>query len=142
MKNLFRLIITAFLGIILITSSGYSQNYLRINDDIGGSGGGSTSQDNNSDNTALYVVAGLAVVGIIAYVVISKKNKSDGEEKSDTTSNLKQFNGVDLALGIDDFEHELKKIEDKIPVNLILGVRNENAFISDKTYLMGVSVRF
>ena len=33
------------------------------------------ARDNSSDNTALYVVGGLAVVGIIAYVVISKKIK-------------------------------------------------------------------
>ena len=30
----------------------------------------------------------------------------------------------------------------RIPVNLILGIRNDKAFVSDKTYLMGLSVRF
>jgi hypothetical protein len=142
MKNQFRFIITAFVGVMLLISSGYSQNLLRINDEIGGGGSGSASQDNSSDNTALYVIGGLAVAGIIAYVVISKANKKDEEEKSDTSSALQQFTGVDLASGFDEFEHEYKKAQDKIPVNLILGVRNEKAFISDKTYLMGVSVRF
>lgn len=142
MKNQFRFIIAIFLGVILLTSTSYSQSFLRIDDDIGGSGGGTANQSNGSDNTALYVVAGLAVAGIIAYVIISKTNKKDEEEKPDTSSALQQFSGVDLASGFDDFEYEYKKAQDKIPVNLILGVQNEKAFISDKTYLMGVSVRF
>jgi hypothetical protein len=142
MKNQFIFILTVFLGVILVMSSGYSQNLLRIDDEIGGGGGGSTNQDSGSDNTALYVVAGLAVAGIIAYVIISKTKKKDEEEKSDTSSALQQFSGVDLASKYDDFEHEYKKAQETIPVNLILGVRNEKAFVSDKTYLMGVSVRF
>jgi drug/metabolite transporter (DMT)-like permease len=142
MKNQFHFIITIFLGVILLTSTGYSQSFLRIDDDIGGSGGGSTNQTNDSDNTALYVIGGLALAGIIAYVIISKSSKKDEEEKSDTSSALQQFSGADLASGFDDFEHQYKKAKDKIPVNLILGVRNEKVFISDKTYLMGVSVRF
>ena len=142
MKNYFRFIITAFLGVMLLISSGYSQNLLRIDDEIGGGGGGSTNQDGSSDNTAMYVVAGLAVAGIIAYVIISKKNKEAEEEKSDTSSALNQFNNVNLASEFNDFEYEVKKAQDKIPVNLILGIRKEKAFISDKTYLMGVSVRF
>ena len=142
MKNQFLFIIAVFLGIILIMSDGNSQNLLRIDDDIGGGGSGSTNQDGSSDNTALYVVAGLAVAGIIAYVIINKVNKKDEEDKSDTSAAIQQFNGVDLASQSDDFEFEYKKVQDNIPVNLILGVRNEKAFVSDKTYLMGVSVRF
>ena len=143
MKNKIRNTIIVFLGVILLTSAGYSQNLLRINDDIGGGGNGSSNQgDSSSDNTALYVVGGLIVVGIIAYTLISKKNKKNEEDKSDTSSALLQFSGADLASGFDDFEHEYKKVQDKIPVNLILGIRNEKAFVSNKIYLMGVSVRF
>jgi len=68
-------------------------------------------------------------------------NKNNDEEKSDSSS-AHQFSGVDLASGFDDFKWEYEKAQDKISVNLILGVRNEKAFISEKTYLMGVSVRF
>jgi len=138
MKNKIRNTIIVFLGVILLTSAGYSQNLLRIYKDFGGSGS-SDQGDNSSDNTALFVVGGLIVVGIIAYTVIGKKNE---EDKSDTSSALLQFSGADLASGFDDFEHEYKKVQDKIPVNLILGIRNEKAFVSNKTYLMGVSVRF
>ncbi|UCH65228.1 MAG: hypothetical protein JSW63_11585 [Ignavibacterium sp.] len=142
MKSQFRFIIAVFIGIFLLTSSGYSQSFLRIDDDIGGGGGGTTNQSDGSDNTALYVVAGLAVAGIIAYVIINKVNKKDEEEESDTSSAMQKLSGVNLASGFNDLEHEVKKVQDQIPVNLILGVRNEKAFISDKTYLMGVSVRF
>jgi len=143
MKNKLHFITVVFLGVFLLTSTAYSQNLLRINDEIGGGGSGSSNQsDNSSDNTALYVIGGAAVVGIIAYTIISKKNKKDDKEKSDTSSALQQFSGVELAFGFDDFEHEYKKAQEKIPINLILGIRNEKAFVSDKTYLMGVSVRF
>jgi len=73
MKNQFMFIITVFLGVILVMSSGYSQNLLRIDDDIGGGGGGSTNQDSGSDNTALYVVAGLAVAGAAAAYYLYQK---------------------------------------------------------------------
>jgi len=142
MKNQLRFIITVLLGVILLTSTGYTQNLLRIYDEIGGGGSGTSDQSNDSDNTALYVIGGVVVAGIIAYAIISKKNRKDDEEKSDTSSALKQFGSVDLTSGFDDFEHEYKKAQDKIPVNLILGVRNEKTFLSNKTYLMGVSVRF
>jgi hypothetical protein len=142
MKNHLRLIIVALFVIMLLVSTGYSQSLLSIDDKIGGGGSGSSNQSNSADNTALYVVGGLAVVGIIAYVVISKNNKKNEEEKTDTSSALQQFGGVNLASGFDDFEHEYKKIQDRIPVNLILGIRNDKAFVSDKTYLMGLSVRF
>ena len=142
MKTQLRLIMCLFLGAFLLTSTGYSQSLFKIHDDIGGSGGGTSNQSDETDNTALYVIGGLAVVGIITYVVISKNNKKAEEEKSDSSSAFKQFNGVDLTSGFDDFEHEYKKAQDKIPVNLILGIRKEKDFVSDNTYLMGVSVRF
>ena len=142
MKNQIRFIIVLLLGIILLDSNGHSQSILRLEDEIGGGGSTSSSQGNSSDNTALYVVGGLAVVGIIAYVVISKSNKKNEKEKPDTSSALQQFSGSDLASGFNEFEYEYKKVQDKIPVNLILGVRNDRAFVSDKTYLMGVSLRF
>jgi len=142
MKNQLRFLILLLVGIILIAPPEYSQSFLRINDEIRGSGSGNSDQTNNADNTAIYVVGGLAVVGIIAYVVISKSNKKNEEEKPDTSSALQQFNGLNLASGFDDFEHEYKKMQEKIPVNLILGVRNDKAFVTDKTYLLGLSVRF
>jgi hypothetical protein len=134
-------IISISFGILLPTSTAYSQSYLRINDDIGG-GGGTATQNDNSDNTTLYIVGAALVVGVIAYIVISKKMNKEKEIESDTTSALNNFYNYNLGTDLNDYEHTVEKIKDSIPVDLIFGVRNERSFISEKTYLMGVSVRF
>jgi len=134
-------IISLSFGILLPSSTLYSQNNLRIYDEIGGGGSGSGSQSDGSDNTAIYVVGGLFVVGVIAYMVITKNKKKDKEE-ADTSSALNNFNTPDFASEFDDFEHEFAKAKDNFPVDFMIGIRNNKAFSSDKTYLMGVSVRF
>jgi len=140
LKILIIALISLSFGILLPTSTGFSQSYLRIYEDIGG-GGGSGSQSDNSDNTAIYVVGGLIVAGVIAYMVI-KKNKKKDKEEADTSSASNHFNSQEFASEFDDFEHEVAKAKDNFPVDFMIGVRNNKAFISDKTYLMGVSVRF
>ena len=140
LKILIIAIISLSFGILLPSATVYSQNYLRIYEDIGG-GGGSGSQTDNSDNTAIFVVGGLIVVGVIAYMVITKNKKKDKEE-ADTSSTLNNFNTPDFASEFDDFEHEVAKAKDNFPVDFMIGIRNNKAFISDKTYLMGVSIRF
>jgi hypothetical protein len=133
------IIVVAF-GILLPTSTGYSQSYLRINDEIGGGGGGSVPQSDNSDNSAVYIVGGLIVVGVITYLVINKNKKKN--EEADTTSSLNGLNSSDFAVKFNDIEHKIEKAKEDLPVDLFIGVRNNKAFISDKTYLMGVSVKF
>jgi len=132
-------VIAISLGLLLPTSTVYSQNYLRINEEIGAGGGGAGSE-NNSDNTALYVVGGLLVAGVVAYVVITKNKKK--QEEADTSSALNGLNSSGFASEFNDFEHEVAKAKDNFPVDIMVGVRNNKAFNSDKTYLMGVSVRF
>lgn len=134
-------IISLSFGILLPTSTSFSQSYLRIYDEIGGGGNTTTTQSDNSDNTAIYVVGGLIVVGVIAYMVITKNKKKDKEE-ADTSSALNNFNLPDFASEFDDFEHEVAKAKDNFPVDFMIGMRNNKAFVSEKTYLMGVSVRF
>ena len=101
-----------------------------------------TPQSDNSDNTALYIVGAALVVGVVAYVIISKNKKKAKEEESDTTSSLIRFDDSDVAAQFDDFEYEVAKAKDNFPVDLMIGIRNNKAFVSDKTYLMGVSVKF
>ena len=134
-------IISLTFGILLPGATLYPQNYSRIYEDIGGGGSGSGSQSDGSDNTAIYVVGGLVVVGVIAYMVITK-NKKKSKEEADTSSALNNFNSLNVASEFDDFEHEVAKAKDNFPIDFMIGVRNNKAFISDKTYLMGVSVRF
>ncbi len=141
LKILIIAIISLSFGILLPGATLYSQNHLRIYEDIGGGGSGSGSQSDNSDNTAIYVVGGLIVVGVIAYVVITK-NKRKGKEEADTSSALNNFNTADFASEFDDFGYEVAKAKYNFPVDFMIGIRNNKAFVSDKTYLMGVSVRF
>ena len=134
-------IISLSFGILLPTSTSFSQSFLRIYDDIGGSGNTTAPQSDDSDNTAIYIVGGLIVAGVIAYMVITKMNKKD-EEEADTSSALNNFNLPDFASEFNDFEHEIAKAKDNFPVDFMIGMRNNKAFVSEKTYLMGVSVRF
>ena len=131
-------VIAISFGLLLPTSTGYSQNYLRINEEIGG-GGGTVSTD-DSGNSTVYVVGWLLASGVIAYVIISKNKKK--KEEADSSSAINGLNSSDLTSEFNDFEHEVAKAKDNFPVDIMIGVRNNRTFISDKTYLMGVSVRF
>ena len=141
LKILIIAIISLSFGILLPGATVYSQNYLRIYEEPGGGGGEGVPQTEDSDNTAIYVIGGLIVVGVIAYMVITK-NKKKNKEEADTSSALNNFNTPDFASEFNDFEHEVAKAKDNFPVDFMIGIRNNKAFISDKTYLMGVSVRF
>ena len=137
-----RFFITAFLiilfGILIPTAEGFSQNILIINSDVGGGSGSTTPQtESGSGNSGLYIVGGLLIGGIVIYALLKKnKDKSDTTDTKDKSSLLIQDNKFES------FNTKLQKAKNDIPVDLILGVRNEKAFISEKTYLLGVSVRF
>ena len=141
LKILTIVLISFSFGILLPTSTGFSQSHLRINEDIGGGSGGSSSQSDNSDNSTIYIVGGVVFAGMIAYYFLTKNKKKD-EEEADTSSALNNFNTTDFASEFDDFEHEVAKAKDNFPVDFMIGIRNNKAFVSDKTYLIGVSVRF
>jgi len=141
LKIILFVIISLSFGVLLPGATLYSQNYSRIYEDIGGGGGGSSSQTDNSDNSTIYIVGGVVIAGIIAYYFLTRNKKKDKEE-ADTSSALNNFNTPEFASEFDDFEHEVAKAKDDFPVDFMIGIRNNKAFISDKTYLMGVAVRF
>ena len=136
--NLLTVIILIILfGILSPTSNVFSQNLLVINEDIGGSNNGTTQQDNKSDNTVLYVAAALLAGGLITYAIIKKHNeKTDSTDTKDKSLLLIQQNNFET------FNSKIQKVKDEIPVNIILGITKEKAFISERTYMLGVSVRF
>ena len=137
LKIILIIIISLSFGILLPSAALYSQNYLRIYEDIGGGSSEPPTEEDNSNNALIFVGAAL-VVGVIAYLIITNKSK---EEKSydDASNNIYDSN---LVFEFNDIENKIEKVKDSIPVDLIIGIRNERGFISDKTYLMGVSVRF
>jgi hypothetical protein len=75
--------------------------------------------------------------GLIAYALLKKhKEKTDSTETKDKSSLIIQHNNLETL------NYKIQKAKDEIPVDILLGIRNEKAFISEKTYILGVSVRF
>ncbi len=121
-------------------SSLLAQTNLRIYEDIGG-GSGTTSTSGDSDNSFVYIAGGLLIAGVIAYALFIKKdNKS--EEVTDSTQALNILNPTGNEFYSSNIEKEITAAKERFPVDILLGIKREDAFISDKTYIMGVSVRF
>jgi hypothetical protein len=116
----------------------FAQNNLRIFDVPGGSGGSTTQTNDSNDNTAIYVVAGLVIGGILLYALVFKPDK---KAESDTTASLNSQLIYSEAHGYDSTNEELQKVKDKIPVDFFLGIRNNEALMNDKTYLLGLRVK-
>jgi len=132
-------IITFILMISIFTlqSEGLAQNNLRIFDLPGGGGGGTTQTEESNDNSTIYIVGGLLIAGILVYALVLKKDK---KVDTDTTASLNSNLIYSEANGFDSAE-ELQKVKDKIPVDLFLGIRNNEAVMNDKTYLLGLRVK-
>jgi hypothetical protein len=125
------------LSIAILSSESFAQSGLRIFEDIGGGGNTTTQTDDSNDNTALYVVGGLVVAGILVYaLVINKDKKAPGDSTASTNSNLILSDVRGLS-----FDEEVQKVKEKIPVDFFMGIRNNKAVVNDKTYLLGVRVK-
>ena len=133
------LTIAFLLALVSPLKNSYSQNVFRIEDKIGGGGSSGTVQTDNSDNTLLYVAAGALVAGVVVYAVLLNKKK---KEKPDTTASANGLNNRLMANSFDDFNSEVTKAKDNIPINVFLGIKDEKTFKGNKTYLMGVSIKF
>jgi hypothetical protein len=120
-------------------SSLLAQTNLRIYEDIGG-GSGTTSTSGDSDNSFVYIAGGLLVVGVLAYALFIKKDKKS--EVTDSTQALNILNPTGNEFYSSNIEKEITGAKDRFPVDILLGIKREDVFISDKTYIMGVSVRF
>jgi len=128
--------IVLIISFSVLSSEVYAQNSLRIFDVPGGSNGTGQSEDTN-DDTMLYVVGGLVVVGILVYALVIKKDKKAEE---DTTASVDSRLILSEANDFNSVE-ELHKINDKFPVDLFMGVKNNEAVMNDKTYLLGFRVK-
>jgi len=126
------------LCIAIFSSEVFAQSGLRVFDEIGGGGGNtSTQSDDSNDDTALYVVGGLVIAGILVYALVIKKDKKAPEDTTAATqSNLRlpETNAFSYV-------REVQKVKEKIPVDLVVGVKNNQAVLNDKTYLFGLRVK-
>ena len=116
-----------------------AQNNLRIFEDIGG-GSGTTSGTSDTDNSFVYIAGGLLIAGVLAYALFFKKGNK--QEESDSTQAFNILNRTGTEFYSSDFEKEITSAKESFPVDILLGVKRENAFVQVRTYLMGISVRF
>lgn len=125
------------ISIATLQSEILAQSNLRIFDVPGGGSGGTTQTEDSNDNTAIYVIGGLVIGGILLYALVLKPDK---KAETDTTASLNSNLIYSEANGFDSAE-ELQKVKDKIPVDLFLGIKNNESVMNDKTYLLGVRVK-
>jgi hypothetical protein len=138
--SFFTFIFLLISSIALPQSSLFAQNNLRIYEDIGG-GNGTNSTDSDADNSFVYIAGGLLIAGVIAYALFIRKGNNQKEE-SDSTQAHNLLNPTSNGFYSSNIEKEITSAKESFPVDILLGIKREDAFISDKTYIMGVSVRF
>ncbi|MAT59229.1 MAG: hypothetical protein CMF23_14750 [Ignavibacteriae bacterium] len=100
----------------------------RIMEDIGG-GGTAQNVDPKSDNTLLYVAAGL-VVGFVIYHALFVKPKADAKSKEEGKKEEKKS-----------LTQELQEFQNEVPVQLHLGINNNQYMYNQKQFVMGLSFR-
>jgi len=126
------------LSFSLLTAEISGQTSLRIFEDRGG--GSNTNQSTNSnDNTYIYVVGGIIIAGILAYALFIKK---DNKEESDTTASVSSGLICTDLNGLNSLNSEIQKAEEKIPVDIFLGTKNNETILNDRTYLVGLRFKF
>jgi len=124
-------------SILTLQSESFAQSNLRIFEEPGGGGSGTTQTEESNDNSTIYIVGGLLIAGILVYALVLKKDKKvDTDTTASLNSNLIYSEANDL-----DTTEELQRVKDKIPVDLFLGIRNNEAVMNDKTYLLGLRVK-
>ena len=132
--------IFAFLLILSVASlptESFAQSSLRIFDEIGG-GGSSTQQSNDNDNTFIYVAGGLLIAGILVYALVLKKDK---KAESDTTASIDSRFIYSDSNNINSVEDQIIKAKERIPFDVFLGIKNNEALLNDKTYLVGLRLK-
>jgi hypothetical protein len=124
------------ISIFTLQSGSFAQSNLRIFD-VPGGGSGTTQTEDSNDNSTIYIVGGLLIAGILVYALVLKKDK---KVDTDTTASINS-NLIYSEANVLDTAEELQRVKDKIPVDLFLGIRNNEAVMNDKTYLLGLRVK-
>lgn len=143
-NNYFRTVVITILlsfsfQVILLSPVAYAQSIEQANEDIGG-GSSSTSDGSGSDNTFLYVAAGVIIIGLIVWKVISdkKKPKTDDNTKTDSTkTSSKDYFYKNLS----NKESELQKIRDQMPVELFLGWKTVQQNVPCENFSLGLKFK-
>ena len=126
------------LTVTILSSETFAQSNLRIFDVPGGSGSGTTQTDDSNDNSTIYIVGGLVIAGILAYALFFKEKKAE----TDTTASLSSPSIYSNISEFDSAEEEFQKVKEKIPIDIFMGIKNDEAVLNNKMYQLGVRVKF
>jgi hypothetical protein len=116
-------------------SNCYAQNKLRILEEPGG-GSQPTQSSSNTDNTFIYVAGGLLVAGILAYALLVKKDKKEDTDTTNVSMAAELINN-----NLEEPFSEVVRAKENLPVDIFFGIRNDEAVLQGKTYLLGVSFK-
>ena len=135
------IVILAFsIAVIFSSNTADAQSLWKLNAPPtgGGSTTGTSVPQDNSSNTGLIVLGGAVIVGFILYKVVFQNNDEPGDS-SDTSSSL-----IPAKSNVIRLQAESVIPQNDPPVNVYLGVRgdNYNSPIEEKTYIVGVSLKF
>ena len=141
MKNAFKfgfftISIILAISIAIPQSNCFAQQNLKIFEEPGG-GSQPTETSSNTDNTFIYVAGGLLVAGILAYALLVKKDK---KEETDTTNVSLAAELINNNVLEEPFT-EVVQAKEKLPVDIFFGIRNDEALLRGRTYLVGVSFK-
>ena len=134
----FTLTLILSMSIILLSSEIYGQNNLRVFEDIGGGSSNTSQSSDSNDNSFIYIAGGLLVAGILVYALVLHKDK---KTETDTTASIDSRLIYSNSTDLNKIDNELVKAKEKIPFDFYMGVKNNNAVLNDKTYLLGLKVK-
>jgi hypothetical protein len=126
------------ISLFTLHSENFAQSNQRIFEDPGGSGNGTTQTEGSNDNTAIYVVGGLLIAGILVYALVLRK---DNKAEEDTTAALKSNLIYSEVNGLDSSAEEIQKAKESIPIDIFWGIKNNEVLLNERTYLVGLRVK-
>jgi hypothetical protein len=136
-KCSFRIVTVLLAALVLVLQfENHAQGNLTVYEKPGG---GTTEQSTQSnDNSFIYIAGGLLIAGILAYALVFNK---DSKVKPDTTAYLNSGLIYSEANVFESGETELQRVKESITVDIIWGIRNDEALLNEKTYLLGVRIK-
>ncbi len=102
----------------------------KIMEDIGSSSA-AKNVDSKTDNTLLYVGAGL-IVGFVIYQAFIAKPKADDKSKDEKDSDKKETKSL---------SQQLQEFQNEMPLDIHLGIQNNQYMRNQKQFVMGVSFK-
>lgn len=118
-ENLFLRALAVILIITFSTSLVFSQSIERINENIGG-GSKPVQSDSKNSNTFLYIAAGVVVVGLVVWKVLSDRKDSKQKNEGKTDSTKVSLNENFFAQP-ENYLNDANRIQHLIPADIFLG---------------------